>query len=779
MSGASGVRADAARSGAARAAVIRLGLRLSWGAAREGKVRLVLTALGVALAVTLLLFTISGFNALEAKDVRSGWLDTGGANRMPSVDENRSDPLWWRLSYDLYDGRPIGLVEVAATGPASPLVPGLERLPEPGEYYVSQALARLLAETPADQLGARFSGVQAGILGDEGLASPETLMAVVGRSPAELEGSMGAVQVSSIEAAPTEHSYSEFMKVALGIGAVGLMLPVLVFVVTSTRLAAARREERLAALRLVGATPGQVNIVAAVEAVLAAIAGTLVGFALFYIFRPLVARIPFTGEPFFTGDLSLGPLAIIGVAIGVPVAAVLAGLWTLRRVQISPLGVTRKAPPKRPRPIRLLAPVVAVALLLVPALIDDSQMRTFSVVGVFAAIALSIVIVGPWLTSAGSRVLAALARRDSTLIAARRLGSDSRRAFRAISGLVLAVFIGTVFTSIIATAINSGSGTFQTPDLPASTVVQAFGESSNGYLDAGASADLVATLADVEGVQALILVLSLPASAAVPAPVYGVQTETGVDSSYFSLHAAGLVTESDWALLGGSAGSVDGSGYVAVDAERVAMGFVQAADRALIAEGTSALVLDAPLIPDASSTTKHLVVLTDGGQASIERVRTTLEVANPSEQVPYTVGEMLAVEDALLDSLRRMVDVGMVLCLVIAGCSLAVSVAGGLVERKRAFALLRLTGMPLRRLYRAVLLEAAVPLLLAAVVSAGVGFLVAALVFWNTDGGFTVATPGVGYFALLIGGLLAALAIVGATLPLVGRMTEPQTARAE
>ena len=174
---------------------------------------------------------------------------------------------------------------------------------------------------------------------------------------------MEAYQVRSIETAPTEHSYSEFMKVALGIGAIGLMLPVLVFVVTSTRLAAARREERLAALRLVGATPGQVNIIAAVEAVLAAIVGTVVGFGLFYAFRPLVARIPFTGEPFFTGDLSLGWLSITGVAIGVPVAAVLASLWTLRRVQISPLGVTRKAPPKRPHAIRLLAPVVAVALL--------------------------------------------------------------------------------------------------------------------------------------------------------------------------------------------------------------------------------------------------------------------------------------------------------------------------------------------------------------------------------------------------------------------------------
>ncbi|MBN1322029.1 MAG: ABC transporter permease [Thermoleophilia bacterium] len=768
MSRASGARSDATRSGEARSAVIRLGMRLSWGAAKEGKVRLVLTALGVALAVTLLLFTVSGFNALEATDVRTGWLDTSGSNRQPSVDESRSDPLWWRLSQDMYDGLPVGLVEVAATGPASPLVPGLDQLPEPGEYYVSRALAELLAETPSDLLGARFSGTQAGILGDEALASPQTLMAVVGRAPAELANRGDAIQVRSIETAPTEHSYSEFMKVALGIGAVGLMLPVLVFVVTSTRLAAARREERLAALRLVGATPGQVNIVAAVETVLAAIVGTIVGFVLFYAFRPLVARIPFTGEPFFTSDLSLGWLAGIGVAIGVPVAAVLAGLWTLRRVQISPLGVTRKAPPKRPRAIRLLAPVVAVALLLVPALIDDSQMRTFGVVVVFAAIALGIMIAGPWLTSVGSRMLASLARRDSTLIAARRLGSDSRRAFRAISGLVLAVFIGTVFTSIIATAIDSGSGTFRTPDLPGSTVVQSFNESSGGpggaggsgeyggYLDAGACSDLVARLTRLEGVQAVIPVL-------------------GCSGSW-----VGLVTESDWALLGGPAGYDDGSGHVALDAELLrGAGFLRAAERALMTDGAPDVAVDTPPVPDASSTTKYLVVLTDGASSSIERVRTALEVTNPGEPVPYTVGEMLAVEDALLDSLRRMVDVGMVLCLVIAGCSLAVSVAGGLVERKRAFALLRLTGMPLRRLYRAVLLEAAVPLLLAAVVSAGVGFLVAALVFWNTDGGFTVATPGVGYFTLLVGGLVAALAIVGATLPLVGRMTEPQTARAE
>jgi hypothetical protein len=42
-----------------------------------------------------------------------------------------------------------------------------------------------------------------------------------------------------------------------------------------------------------------------------------------------------------------------------------------------------------------------------------------------------------------------------------------------------------------------------------------------------------------------------------------------------------------------------------------------------------------------------------------------------------------------------------------------------------------------------------------------------------------VTAPGLSYFVLVAGGIVAALAVVGLTLPLVGRMTEPQAARME
>ena len=61
----------------------------------------------------------------------------------------------------------------------------------------------------------------------------------------------------------------------LGVTAVALLFPVLVFIGTATRLSAARREQRFAAMRLVGATPRQISVVAAVESTVAAVAGTL------------------------------------------------------------------------------------------------------------------------------------------------------------------------------------------------------------------------------------------------------------------------------------------------------------------------------------------------------------------------------------------------------------------------------------------------------------------------------------------------------------------------
>ena len=133
-----------------------------------------------------------------------------------------------------------------------------------------------------------------------------------------------------------------------------MLAPVLIFIATATRLSAARREQRFAAMRLVGATRRQVSLLAATESTAAGVLGVAAGFGIFFLLRAPVAGIPFIGEPFFPAELSLSPPDILAVAIGVPVAAAVAARLALRRVRISPLGVARRATPPPPRAWRVL-----------------------------------------------------------------------------------------------------------------------------------------------------------------------------------------------------------------------------------------------------------------------------------------------------------------------------------------------------------------------------------------------------------------------------------------
>ncbi len=166
--------------------MIRLGLRLSLAGGRDSAVRLAVTATAVALGVGLLLLTLAGISALHAQDRRVAWLETSAHNRHPSVDEATTDPLWGAVRLDQFGSTAIDRVDVAATGPRSPVPPGIPRLPGPGEYYASPALARLLRTTPADELAERYPGRLIGTIADEALASPDSLTIIVGRTVAQL-----------------------------------------------------------------------------------------------------------------------------------------------------------------------------------------------------------------------------------------------------------------------------------------------------------------------------------------------------------------------------------------------------------------------------------------------------------------------------------------------------------------------------------------------------------------------------------------------------------------
>ncbi len=171
-----------------------------------------------------------------------------------------------------------------------------------------------------------------------------------------------------------------------------------------------------------------------------------------------------------------------------------------------------------------------------------------------------------------------------------------------------------------------------------------------------------------------------------------------------------------------------------------------------------------------------MVVATDGSTGSLERARTSLEQAFPFQGGGVAVDALDPSTARLLAMIQDMTDVIIVASLIIAACSLAVNIAAGLGERKRPFSLLRLTGVPIAVLRRVVALESALPLLLVAAVSIVVG-LVSAALYLHSQVGIAFSIPGVAYWATVVGGLAASLAVIASTFPLLNRMTGPEVAR--
>ena len=162
-----------------------------------------------------------------------------------------------------------------------------------------------------------------------------------------------------------------------------------------------------------------------------------------------------------------------------------------------------------------------------------------------------------------------------------------------------------------------------------------------------------------------------------------------------------------------------------------------------------------------------IVVSTDGTAAAVEQSRTVLERNFPKSTgfAPETISELKALDSRQIDRYRQLANVVLLTSLPIAGCSLAVSVAGGLAERRRPFSLLRLTGVAAFYAATHRRLEAAVPLILS-IPSPGQP-AVAADLFLRAQLQQTLQAPGFGYFTLVIAGVVASLAIIASTMPLL------------
>jgi hypothetical protein len=759
--------------------MIRLGVDLTLRSGREALVRLLITAAAVAAGVTLLLGVLAEFHAFQANADQQCWSCTQGRQVIPSPLPASGD--LWNNSVDFYQGQTISRLDVAALGPHAPVPPGIAKLPPAGGYYASPTLAALIRSVPADELGDRFPGTMIGTMigtiGPAALTGPNDLVIYIGRTVAQVNAIPGSTWVTSINTGSAQSVFSPFFRVAFGVGALAVLFPMLVLISTATRLAAGRREERFAALRLVGGTPHDIRIIAAVEAIIGSFLGAVIGTGIFLLVRSALAGTALAGTQYFESWLTPTVYGYIGMLAGVPVAAAIASLMSLRRVQISPLGVTRRAAPKPPSYWRLVALLIGVGIYIFGLLVTTrNSIGAATYPGILLTM-IGLVIAGPWLAALASGILGRLARGSSGLLAARRIADNPKGAFRSVTGLTLAVFLGTV-VGLIAPALNQ-TGVAASAGTLSNVLVDQVG------LAPVASQHVIKGLGAIPGASTYPLYTLQPSASAQNGPQGGVGGGLAGNGNednpqqYFTGHAA--VSCASLSRLAGLGKCAPGVKAVQVS-DNSLFGDNPKYDTAAIASAHSPAYTG-----NLTTLPVQAVLVKVNNAATLERVRTYLAVNAPPQvgeygtpTPPRTFGETLQIRTARAATLEKIIYAVVSLTLIVAGCSLAVAVGGGLVDRKRPFTLLRVSGTQLSVLSRVVLLEAAVPLVAAAVIAAAIAYGMSLMAFLRlAPAGAAVPQLGRDYYEIMGIGLLVAFAVITLTLPLLSRMTAPSTMRFE
>ncbi|ASR38756.1 permease [Prauserella marina] len=694
---------------------------------RRSRVSAILTAVGVAVATGLVLLLVGLPFATQARADRSVWQE-------PSYQsgEDGSATLSLARSDDVIDGRQIQRIDVAPLGdPAAiTLPPGVGALPAPGEALLSPELRKLVDDRPSSQLGDRF-GEQAGVLGEEALAYPGQLVVLVGQDAADMP-----VTAFSQDGFATDGARADpLLQLLAGVGVVVLLVPSLVLVSSAARLTAARRERRLAALRLAGATPKQVVSMVAAETAIASVTGAIIGFAVSPGLHALARYVPWDGGTWQASDFTV-PLGVsIPIVLAIPLLVLFAAVLGLRRVVRTPLGATSQHTKKPLHWWRLLPlPLAGLFFMFAISTAEEAE-SVVPVLGALALVIASAALVGPWVTSAIGGIFVRIWRKPSMLLAGRKLRDDPQGAYRASAGVVLAVFTGSMALTLLPSfeSLGGSSSPFQDSVLYIRTdsgSAQRIAERANHELAAQGQRERASEIGEVvltngrseTGQQAYVLDcaaaeellrLDMAGACAGQPGIYSPYTFSGDD----------LAVSAIW---DGKATPLTGDVPVRPVTTK--------------GEGIDSVPVIDPAVLPAGVLPEEVTVAVPTTSADYEVVRTALASAANGAQIESRATRLDS-QDSTLADLRRVTVIGLLAAAVLGGCSAAIATAGSVLDRRKTFGALIAAGTPVNVLARALRTEAAMPAMVATIGAGVVGMLVGMGLYSLLEPGFVALSP--------------------------------------
>lgn len=227
-----------------------------------------------------------------------------------------------------------------------------------------------------------------------------------------------------------------------------LLVPSLLGLLTqAARANLGGREEHLAVLRLIGATAGEVRGIMILESLRQAFIGLVLGSVLYVVTCPAWSLLAFQEKR--VGAWEMLTWWVIPAAWIVVLVLVACSVWlALRRVAVTPLGVTKKIPPKGQSIITLALSVVgavvlyrALSSLTIAPEADALEFVVMLVVygGILTVNALIAVGVIQLLARLSYRVPGA-----ANYVATRRVGRGAKTTWKRVTALYFVAFIGGV-----------------------------------------------------------------------------------------------------------------------------------------------------------------------------------------------------------------------------------------------------------------------------------------------------------------------------------------------
>ena len=248
-----------------------------------------------------------------------------------------------------------------------------------------------------------------------------------------------------------------------------MTVPILSMGGAAARLGLSRRARDLAVLRLIGLKPGQTRLACVIETSVYALVGVVVGSMLYAVCLPGWTLISFQGIAVSVGEMWVGPLIFIAEAALMMVLAAASAMLAMRRVAVTPLGVSRRSDVSKVSPVGL---GIMVALMLVWLFIGGTIWNAGIAIGLsvllgFMGVIFALVnVVGALSVSVLGRVMSACARTPQMMLAGRRITDDPKSVWRSFGAIALVAFlVGVLMPLFEATSVTSS------PDMEETSVI--------------------------------------------------------------------------------------------------------------------------------------------------------------------------------------------------------------------------------------------------------------------------------------------------------------------